>query len=136
MIYKNSQNPEILANGTFRGYNFWILSYGTHPCAYVEIPKNHPFYGKTYMNMENLDLDVHGGITFSNSSLHDIIKDTWIIGWDYAHAFDYSSIFADYIGEPLRKWTTEEIYEEIEIAIIDLINMTEDETVHFKGEVR
>ena len=39
MIYGTERETEILFEGTYEGYNFFIVSYGIHPCAYVEIPK-------------------------------------------------------------------------------------------------
>ena len=39
----------------------------------------------------------------------------WFIGWDYAHAFDYSGLYMeDYpsINDKCKKWTTEEIIED------------------------
>lgn len=43
MIYKNYMENgqeviEILDEGVYKGFHYVIVSYGTHPCAYVEIP--------------------------------------------------------------------------------------------------
>jgi hypothetical protein len=60
-----------------------------HWCGYVRVPKEHPLYGKSY-EAEIEPLDVHGGLTWANSSiarreqsLHD-----WWFGFDCAHADD------------------------------------------------
>lgn len=43
---------ETLAEGKDDGYEWKVLSLGTHPCGYVSIPKNHPFYGKNCSEIE------------------------------------------------------------------------------------
>jgi hypothetical protein len=118
MIYKNTLNREreILAEGVYGGYRYWIISYGTHPCAYVELHKTHPYYGKENCDAFELDLDIHGGITFGDSELRGIIKDTSILGWDYNHCTDYNGSIAKY-G---KKWTTEEILEDVKSCINQL----------------
>lgn len=52
-----------------------------HLCGYVRLPKGHPFYGKHY---DDLDLDVHGGLTYSREAEDG----TWKIGFDCAHLGD------------------------------------------------
>lgn len=120
MIYKSRlQSPEILFEGKYEGIQFYILTFGAYPTAYVEIPKNHKFYGK---EMQSIDLDVHGGITFSSDHLFDD-RISWFIGWDYSH-------YEDYVGYELmvplefrvegKKYSTEEIYEEVKYVIQQL----------------
>ena len=108
---------EILYTDNYKGYNYFIISYGTHPCAYVEIPKNHPYYGVNYMDIDD-EIEVHGGLTYSSSGIL-LLHDTWVIGWDYAHCCDYSPYLAD---SNLKKWTTEEIIEECKRVIVQLKN--------------
>lgn len=43
MVYKNYMENgqeviEILDEGIYKGFHYAIVSYGTNPCAYVEIP--------------------------------------------------------------------------------------------------
>lgn len=109
MIYKRGPVIELLHKGDYKGYNFYIYSYGTHPCAYVEIPKGHTLYGVHY---DNINIPVHGGFTFSSDYLRHIYTGNWFIGWDYHHAYDYDSFC--HIG---KMWTTEEIYEEVKEVI-------------------
>jgi hypothetical protein len=42
-------------------------NYGTL-CGYVGVPKSHPLHGKGYQSLydDNIDIDVHGGLTFSD----------------------------------------------------------------------
>ena len=65
--------------------------------GYVVIPKGHPLHGKSYIEIHNLipDLDVNGGLTFSTSAnnlkweeLPRNSKDSWVVGFDTAHAWD------------------------------------------------
>ena len=56
--------------------------------GYVAVPKEHPCFEKEY---DNIDVEVHGGLTFSASSLNGQPKETegmWIIGFDCAHSRD------------------------------------------------
>ena len=67
MIYTNHrQEAEQLAAGTFLGYNYYVLSFGTHPCAYVEIPRNNKYFGKDY---DDIPVYPHGGLTYSSDHL-------------------------------------------------------------------
>lgn len=67
MVYKNymengQEAIEILDEGIYKGFHYAIVSYGTNPCAYVEIPGGHKLYD--VRNKNELDnIDCHGGIT-------------------------------------------------------------------------
>lgn len=123
MVYVDSprealRSKELLGKGEYKGYKWYILSLGSHPVVYVEIPKDNYYYGKHYMKYK--DLHVHGGITYSERSLH-LPNETlfsWFIGWDYAHYLDYCSLLPLDEG---KKWTTKEIYEEV-LDVIDQID--------------
>ncbi len=54
-----------------------------HLCGYLNIPKTHPWYGKTY---DHIDCEVHGGLTFSQEE----ISNDWFIGFDCGHNMDIS----------------------------------------------
>ena len=61
-------------------------------CGYIGIPKGHPLYGVTH---DNIDVDVHGALTFSSHSKKcgfldeaDRDADLWIVGFDTAHYND------------------------------------------------
>lgn len=132
MIYKPETDglaPEILHEGDYKGYHFLIVSYGIHPCAYVEIPKGHPWYGKDYCywndeveeDISNI-IDCHGGLTYSGNLRHVLGEsDRWFLGWDYAHVGDFEGMYLDTRLSGIdfsaflhdKKWTTEEIYAEV-----------------------
>lgn len=96
---------EKLAEGEVGEYKWLVLSHGSHPCGYVSIPENHPFYRKRYLEIEN-HIEAHGGLTFSGK-LRDI-EGRWF-GWDYMHAGDFVFPFA-MTGDKL--WSTQEIVDE------------------------
>lgn len=126
-----------LARGKFEGYPFVVLSLGTHPTAYVCLPKGHPYFGKDY---DDMDIDVHGGLTYANDTVAtSTIKDRWWIGWDYAHLGDFMGYYSgpDYepggalhqykhLHESEKRWTRDEIIEEAKAVIAQLKALEED----------
>ena len=123
MVYKKRGDIEILDNGIYNGYQYWIVSYGSHPCAYVELPKDHKYYGKDYVD---IPIDCHGGITYSG--IHEKFSNGFLIGWDYGHCDDYLYYNpTKFLGSDIqsfldsgKKWTTEEIFEEVKQVIDQL----------------
>lgn len=109
-IYKEMtyQRPlpkrEKLAEGSVGEYKWMVLSFGTHPCGYVSVPRNHPFCGQAYWEIDD-KIVVHGGLTFSGK-MRD--SDDFWVGWDYAHANDYT--YLSTIGD--KRWTTKEVADE------------------------
>ena len=116
MIYQSNGKIELLDNGKCMNYNYYILNLGTHPTAYVEIPKNHKYYLKNY---NEIDICVHGGLTYSRNYLrlgNIEISNKWFIGWDYAHFNDFIGYEMNYPSEFItnrKKWTTEEIQKDV-----------------------
>ncbi len=106
----------LLDSGNYLGYDYYILNLGTHPTAYVDIPKEHKYYKKQY---DKIDINVHGGVTYSNNTLtigNNDVKNGWFIGWDYAHYGDYYGYYKSLKTNSFKeshKWTTEEIYEDV-----------------------
>lgn len=120
MEYIPYRASTVLYKGKYKGFNYFIISYGTHPCAYVEIPKNHPYYEVEYYEITD-DIDVHGGFTYSESGLL-LLDNTWILGWDYAHLGDYCA-GVSYGSYNDKKWTTEEIDKDCKHVIDQLANI-------------
>ena len=101
MNYQPVQIPkgEVLCQGTSKdGYQYIILSYGTHPCGYVALPVNHKLNGVDYDDVNDLCRNyhdnVHGGFTFSRDGLHDHVRNRWVLGWDYNHYGDKNGLVA------------------------------------------
>lgn len=131
MVYQSNRKIELLHKDTYKGYNFYILNLGTHPTAYVEIPKESELFGKGY---DDIDLYVHGGLTYAEDFLYTSedtkLDDSWFIGWDYAHAGDYFGYYEkyDYLEtfRESKKWTTEEIIKECKSAIDQIVVVYDD----------
>lgn len=52
-----------------------------HLCGYITIPKDHPWHGKAY---EDIDVGVHWGLTFADFNKNEEFE----IGFDCAHLYD------------------------------------------------
>ena len=66
-------------------------------CGYVGLQKGHPYYGRTYGDLElsGIDLEIHGGLTYSEYCAGEICHPhdeneapVFWLGFDCAHAFD------------------------------------------------
>ena len=122
MIYDSVRKRELLYNGIYKGYHFYIISYGTHPCCYVEIPSKSKIFKITYMDIESID--VHGGLTYSSDKLYigtnTALNNSWFIGWDYAHLGDYVAFIDSIDG---KKWTTNEMIDDCKNVINQIIDI-------------
>lgn len=92
--------------------------------GYVLIPEDHPYHGISY---ENIRVDVHGGLTFSEIVDEEFIKDwkdslseedlgSWCVGFDTYH-----------FGDNLLKWSEENVEKEtirLKEQLIDLTALT------------
>lgn len=129
MEYKEIMDEVVLLyNSIYKGYHYYILSYGTHPCAYVEIPKRNKLYNLGYIEIEdNYNIKVHGGFTYAREKLRisdsTVMDNSWFLGWDYAHISDYQGYFGkhDFLNEGCKKWTTSEIDFECRNVIDQLV---------------
>ncbi len=116
MQYSKERTCIILDKGIRKGFRWCIVSYGTHPCAYVGIPIRHKFYRKDY---DKILVDCHCGLTFAKKDLQFnpiALGSIWWIGWDYAHSSDYMGYYELEALKQFRdshkhdkKWTTKEI---------------------------
>ena len=87
-VYGNGVTGDvrILAEGEYRGLWYVAVSYISHPCCYVEIPKE-------YSDYDINNINCHGGPTYYEVGLPCLIEDlhnpeSTYVGWDYAHCFD------------------------------------------------
>jgi len=117
MIYTPEHKYELLHSEKKGDYNIAIVSYGTHPCAYISIPPTHPYYKKYY---DNLNIWCHGGLTFAHPNntmlewAQELDEECSWIGWDYAHCDDYAGYYQKFPTSIFngKKWTTQEILSE------------------------
>ena len=132
MIYKPKREIEILDEGYLGYLHYCIVSLGTHPCAYIELPKEHKYYGKDY---EDIEISCHGGLTYrsdqgiipKDSEDH---RDGFWIGWDYGHCYDYAGyevMFPIDLQSGGKRWTTEEILVEVKDVAWQLLQTEEEE---------
>ena len=64
MKYSSSYKEELLDSGEYKGFKYYIISLGWHPCAYVEIPIENEAYGCTYQCYPVNSIQCHGGIRY------------------------------------------------------------------------
>ena len=74
------KNPERVADGLYRGFRFYILTMGSHPCAYIDV-EHSEFLAD--------EINCHGGITYEDDILATVGHKSYFIGWDYAHCNDF-----------------------------------------------
>lgn len=132
MVYQKERKMEILHVWEYKSYRYFVLNLGTHPTAYIEIPKGHKLFGKKYNEIYDMgyDIDVHGGLTYSKDNLMCVKSKSWFIGWDYAHCDDYMPYYDELqkgLFQKLKKWTTEEIIEECKRAIEQIKEIEEND---------
>ncbi len=78
--------------------------------GYVLVGENHPWYGKSYFDIE--DVGVHGGVTLSESSDAMSLKgfegfNGWVFGFDTCHG-----------GDTIERWSEGDVVlETIKFAI-------------------
>ena len=110
--------PERIAEGEYKGFTYYVLNLGTHPCAYIDVT-NTSLSGKDYTT---IDIECHGGLTYAYQRLHTVEKSGWFIGWDYAHYCDFAghNLIWPGLERNGKMWTTHEIVDECK-AVIDQI---------------
>ena len=75
-------------------------------CGYVGIPESHPLYGRDYMRGPLSNINVHGGLTFSDHIRDDIAPLRWWFGFDCAHFEDISPGYDYTFLEPYAVYRT------------------------------
>lgn len=121
MIYQKNRIPAVqLADGVYRGVPFYVLSLGTHPCAYVDIAP------LGLHAIDECDIDCHGGITYHHDHLATVEHEGNFLGWDYAHCMDYSGDlpFLDLCGS--KRWTTAEMVAECKNVIDQIVGRADN----------
>ena len=114
---------KVLKQGTYNGYEYYIISMGLHPCAYIVIPDQY----QDKINPD--DIICHYGISYNKNGLHKLVEDKMVIGWDYGHFSDWSGTLTDEMNKEMgmKKWTTNMIYSEVQEVIQQLPSHTEEE---------
>ena len=119
----------ILNFDIYKGYQYYILNLGTHPCSYILLDKDDKLYGKSISELDDTGIYCHGGFSYASNVLHsktysyvNEFGDKWVIGWDYAHYRDWTGLYSDEINlrSNNKKWTTVELVREVRDVIDDL----------------
>ena len=84
-----SRPQAVLGRGTHAGFEWNIVHNEMgYRCGYVKVPPGHPWYGKDY---DDIDADVHGGLTFAEPDTpcdKGGPDNGWWVGFDCAHLHD------------------------------------------------
>ena len=75
-----------LAKGEYNGYE-WLVGHNEmgFRCGYIRVLRVHPWFG---IDHDNLDADVHGGLTYSGFGAGVEGEHEWWLGFDCAHLGD------------------------------------------------
>lgn len=117
MVYEPYHFAETICEGNIDGIDFKIKSLGSHPTAYVKVPKDSIYYGEHY---DDIPIDCHGGLTYSRTE-----EDGYWIGWDYAHFGDYCYSFFTVFNSEERKYTVNDILKDVK-SVVKQLNERED----------
>lgn len=84
-------------------------------CAYVGVRQGHPLYQVDY---NDIDIDCHGGLTFSRGGNKYRPLGYWWLGWDYGHYGDKAFYYLDprmsFLSDNGEHgWTPDEVLSEI-----------------------
>ena len=95
MMYKGRGQIEVLGSGVLNGIPWWIVSYGSHPCAYIEVT------GLSEAQIDAIGMFSHEYVSYDEDHL---LFANWnsdnpdfthgrrrFIGWDYGHIGDYTN---------------------------------------------
>ena len=99
-------------HGTYNEVDYWIVSAGFHPLAYVKADKI-DYCDKIYYDQ----LECHGGISFKGFKVFSDTKEI-VFGWDFAHLVlnDYSTLYEKWTNmdlSKLKRWTFDEVEKEV-----------------------
>lgn len=86
----NARPSDVLARGIHAGHEWMAIHNGMgYRCGYVKVQPGHPWHG---VAAEEIDVDVHGGLTFSEHDQPcanpDGKDDGYWVGFDCAHYMD------------------------------------------------
>ena len=102
------------------GIRFIVMRGPASLCAYAGIPLNHPLAGMEY---DDLPIDAHGGLTFSEKGGGKWPKNYWWYGWDYAHLGDRAFYDLDRVNpfdRDEKEWTVKEVVDDSWSALYDI----------------
>ena len=134
MVYQNKwltlDEAVILEKDSYKSYEYFVVGYGVHPCAYIALREGQPFYNAT--DYGDVNINCHGGCTFVEWGYKNLFNKAYkVIGWDYGHFDDFSGLYENV--KTLRdnkKWTTEEMVQECKDVIEQLYFLEHPELIY------
>jgi len=115
----NDESGTIYKDWYEKGVRCIIMRGPCSLCAYLGILETHPLANRNY---DDIPLEVHGGLTFSDRGDSYRPKGFYWYGWDYAHSGDYPFYnlkYPIYESGSGKKWTVEEVEAEVRYALPD-----------------
>lgn len=114
MIYgKFKDEPEQIAHGTYKGLDYYVLSFGAFPAAYIDV-KDTLMENTKYSEITSIPW--HGGFTYSEPFLQTVDKKGWFIGWEYNN-YPVDFVFGLPKFNKQKKWETKEMIAECKFMI-------------------
>lgn len=114
MVYSKEHKRELLDRGIYNNHEYFVISFGTHPCAYIKLNGENRKFADGVI--------CHGGVTYNEPYLKLSEDETLqgdFIGWDYAHCGDFLGFDEEWCGGD--KYTTQEIVYDCQRVIDELI---------------
>ena len=123
MVYGRMKEIFVLYSGEYKKHKFAIINLGKHPTAYIENKIDVDDY-ESYL-FDNIN--VHGGFNFCRNGYwtEESKKLSWL-GWDYGHLGDYCGYLTENENKGNKKWTTNEIFEEVKYVIDQIIKIEKE----------
>ncbi len=100
MLYNTSKQSILYIEVNDDDTAIVIIDRGGWPCSYIKMPdeiyQNHVESTNWDGDYDDIDVDVHGGVTFGNNDglfingdKDERIPDGYYLGWDYSHGGDF-----------------------------------------------
>ena len=107
----NDESGKVYADWEDNGFRVLVMRGPGSINGYVGVPKNHSAWGKDY---NSVNIDCHGGLTFSQEGSRDRVNGLWSegwwwFGWDYAHYGDACLFDIPSLTNDEHLWTPGEV---------------------------
>lgn len=137
MEYKRSNESHVVLDcGKICGIKYAIISFGTHPAAYIENVLKVNSYDDESLN----NIRAHGGFTYLGKAFWDETDSAEYLGWDYAHFGDFTG-YLEHLPDDYHQdcyyytiqlfqkcWKTEEIKNEVKNVIKQIATLIVDKS--------
>lgn len=126
------EKPEVIAQGEYNNFKYYVLNLGTHPCAYIDVTDTKLVgmeFGDIYYKTK---IECHCGFTYSRNYLTSVDESgkRYYIGWDYAHYGDYigyETMFPSELIMGSKMYNTAEMVQECKNVINQIVEYLQEE---------